>query len=235
MRHIGRICGPRVSRRSVDRGAARSSAQDKPPAAKTTGQAGRRRRPSRRRRGAQDRSHPGDQGRRDRRQGPDHRVHLHRQEHGRIGPHHLRRAARVAAARSRPSTRSSSPAPRARSSRRVDTKNFSGPISKSILLVSNDPDRPQLNLFVKATVKPYVDILPTGVRALLGRQGRHRRRRTSSSFPRRRPSSRRSPRRRSRTSRRRSLPPARRTRSPDVRASSTNCTSPSRATRPRGC
>ena len=44
----------------------------------------------------------------------------------------------------------------------VDTKNFSGPISKSILLVSNDPDRPQLNLFVKATVKPYVDILPTG-------------------------------------------------------------------------
>ena len=44
----------------------------------------------------------------------------------------------------------------------VDTKNFSGPISKSILLISNDPDRPQLNLFVKATVKPYVDILPTG-------------------------------------------------------------------------
>ena len=44
----------------------------------------------------------------------------------------------------------------------VDTKNFSGPISKSILLISNDPDRPQLNLFVKAIVKPYVDILPTG-------------------------------------------------------------------------
>jgi hypothetical protein len=44
----------------------------------------------------------------------------------------------------------------------VDTKNFSGPISKSILLVSNDPDRPQLNLFIKAMVKPFVDILPTG-------------------------------------------------------------------------
>ncbi len=44
----------------------------------------------------------------------------------------------------------------------VDTKNFSGPISKSILLVSNDPDRPQLNLFIKATVKPYVDVMPTG-------------------------------------------------------------------------
>jgi hypothetical protein len=44
----------------------------------------------------------------------------------------------------------------------VDTKNFSGPISKSILLVSNDPDRPQLNLFIKATVKPFVDVMPTG-------------------------------------------------------------------------
>jgi Protein of unknown function (DUF1573) len=44
----------------------------------------------------------------------------------------------------------------------VDTKNFSGPISKSILLVSNDPDRPQLNLFIKAIVKPFVDVAPTG-------------------------------------------------------------------------
>ncbi|MGE5276738.1 MAG: DUF1573 domain-containing protein [Acidobacteriota bacterium] len=44
----------------------------------------------------------------------------------------------------------------------VDTKNFSGPISKSILLVSNDPDRPQLNLFIKAVVKPFVDVMPTG-------------------------------------------------------------------------
>jgi len=42
----------------------------------------------------------------------------------------------------------------------VDTKTFSGPISKSILLVSNDPDRPQMNLFIKATVKPFVDVLP---------------------------------------------------------------------------
>ncbi|MFN2387335.1 MAG: DUF1573 domain-containing protein [Thermoanaerobaculia bacterium] len=42
----------------------------------------------------------------------------------------------------------------------VDTKTFSGPISKSILLVSNDPDRPQMNLFVKANVKPFVDVLP---------------------------------------------------------------------------
>ncbi len=42
----------------------------------------------------------------------------------------------------------------------VDTKSFSGPISKSVLLVSNDPERGQINLFIKATVKPFVDILP---------------------------------------------------------------------------
>ena len=42
----------------------------------------------------------------------------------------------------------------------VDTKSFSGPISKSVLLVSNDPERGQINLFVKAVVKPFVDILP---------------------------------------------------------------------------
>jgi hypothetical protein len=42
----------------------------------------------------------------------------------------------------------------------VDTKSFSGPISKSLLVLSNDPDRPQVNLFIKATVKPFVDVLP---------------------------------------------------------------------------
>src|SRR5262245_8779495 len=42
----------------------------------------------------------------------------------------------------------------------VDTKSFSGPISKSVLLVSNDPERGQINLFIKANVKPFVDILP---------------------------------------------------------------------------
>ena len=42
----------------------------------------------------------------------------------------------------------------------IDTKSFSGPISKSVLVVSNDPDRPQMNLFVKAIVKPFVDIAP---------------------------------------------------------------------------
>ena len=42
----------------------------------------------------------------------------------------------------------------------VDTKSFSGPISKSVLVVSNDPERPQMNLFVKAVVKPFVDVAP---------------------------------------------------------------------------
>lgn len=42
----------------------------------------------------------------------------------------------------------------------VDTKSFSGPIAKNILVVSNDPDRPQINLFIKALVKPFVDVLP---------------------------------------------------------------------------
>jgi hypothetical protein len=42
----------------------------------------------------------------------------------------------------------------------VDTKSFSGPISKSVLVVSNDPERPQVNLFIKAMVKPFVDVAP---------------------------------------------------------------------------
>jgi hypothetical protein len=42
----------------------------------------------------------------------------------------------------------------------VDTKSFSGPISKSVLVVSNDPERPQVNLFIKAIVKPFVDVAP---------------------------------------------------------------------------
>jgi hypothetical protein len=42
----------------------------------------------------------------------------------------------------------------------VDTKSFSGPISKSVLVVSNDPERPQMNLFIKAIVKPFVDVAP---------------------------------------------------------------------------
>ena len=42
----------------------------------------------------------------------------------------------------------------------VDTKNFSGPITKTVSVVSNDPETPQLALTIKAIVKPYVEVAP---------------------------------------------------------------------------
>jgi len=45
---------------------------------------------------------------------------------------------------------------------KVETKNFSGPISKSATVTSNDPANPNMTLVLKAIVKPYVDILPQG-------------------------------------------------------------------------
>ncbi len=44
----------------------------------------------------------------------------------------------------------------------VDTKNFSGPISKTALLITDDPTMPQKTLFLSAVVKPFVDALPYG-------------------------------------------------------------------------
>ncbi len=44
----------------------------------------------------------------------------------------------------------------------VDTKNFSGPISKTALLITDDPAVPQKTLFLSAVVKPFVDTLPYG-------------------------------------------------------------------------
>ncbi|HVO49812.1 MAG TPA: DUF1573 domain-containing protein [Thermoanaerobaculia bacterium] len=44
----------------------------------------------------------------------------------------------------------------------VDTKNFSGPISKTALLITDDPTVPQKTLFLSAVVKPFVDALPYG-------------------------------------------------------------------------
>lgn len=44
----------------------------------------------------------------------------------------------------------------------VDTKNFSGPISKTALLLTDDPTTPQMTLFLSATVKPFVEVLPYG-------------------------------------------------------------------------
>jgi hypothetical protein len=42
----------------------------------------------------------------------------------------------------------------------VDTKNFSGPITKTVSVVSNDPEQPQVNLTIKAIVKPFVEVEP---------------------------------------------------------------------------
>ncbi len=43
---------------------------------------------------------------------------------------------------------------------KIDTKEFSGPITKSVLVVSNDPERPTLRLLARADVSPVVNILP---------------------------------------------------------------------------
>jgi len=43
---------------------------------------------------------------------------------------------------------------------KLETKDFKGPINKTITVVSNDPETPQARLFLKATVKAIVDLLP---------------------------------------------------------------------------
>lgn len=53
----------------------------------------------------------------------------------------------------------------------VDTKNFQGPISKTALVLSDDPTTPQTTIFLTANVKPYVETLPYGffrIQALTG-------------------------------------------------------------------
>ncbi len=42
----------------------------------------------------------------------------------------------------------------------VDTTNFNGPIAKSLLVLTNDPEVPNLSLVVKAEVQPHVEVLP---------------------------------------------------------------------------
>lgn len=42
----------------------------------------------------------------------------------------------------------------------VDTTAFSGPISKAVLVFSNDPLNPQVNLVVKAEVRSFVEVVP---------------------------------------------------------------------------
>jgi hypothetical protein len=42
----------------------------------------------------------------------------------------------------------------------VDTTGFSGPISKALLVFSNDPGAPQVNLVIKADVRAFIEVLP---------------------------------------------------------------------------
>ncbi|MEO6326674.1 MAG: DUF1573 domain-containing protein, partial [Thermoanaerobaculia bacterium] len=53
----------------------------------------------------------------------------------------------------------------------VDTKNFQGAISKTALVISDDPTTPQVTLFLTANVKPYIEAQPFGffrIQALTG-------------------------------------------------------------------
>lgn len=43
---------------------------------------------------------------------------------------------------------------------RVDTSAFSGPISKAVLVFSNDPATPQVNLVIKAEVRSFIEVKP---------------------------------------------------------------------------
>jgi hypothetical protein len=43
---------------------------------------------------------------------------------------------------------------------KLDTKDFAGPISKSILIMTNDPREPTVSVVIKADVRPYVEVLP---------------------------------------------------------------------------
>jgi hypothetical protein len=42
----------------------------------------------------------------------------------------------------------------------VDTTGFAGPISKAVLVFSNDPAAPQTNLVIKADVRSFIDVVP---------------------------------------------------------------------------
>lgn len=42
----------------------------------------------------------------------------------------------------------------------LDTSEFSGPISKSILIMTNDPENPTVTAVIKTVVHPYVEVLP---------------------------------------------------------------------------
>jgi hypothetical protein len=43
---------------------------------------------------------------------------------------------------------------------KLETQDFSGPISKSILIMTNDPQDPTMTVVIKTVVHPYVEVLP---------------------------------------------------------------------------
>jgi len=43
---------------------------------------------------------------------------------------------------------------------KLETKDFSGPISKSILIMTNDPAEPTVSVVIKCNVQPFVEVLP---------------------------------------------------------------------------
>ncbi len=43
---------------------------------------------------------------------------------------------------------------------KLDTSDFSGPVSKSILVMTNDPQDPTVTVVIKATVRPFIEVLP---------------------------------------------------------------------------
>ena len=45
-------------------------------------------------------------------------------------------------------------------SAKLDTKDFAGPVSKSILVMTDDPQNPTVTLVIKADIRPFVEILP---------------------------------------------------------------------------
>lgn len=43
---------------------------------------------------------------------------------------------------------------------KLDTSSFTGPISKSVAVFTNDPDNPKIQLVMKAEVQPFITLLP---------------------------------------------------------------------------
>jgi hypothetical protein len=43
---------------------------------------------------------------------------------------------------------------------KLDTADFSGAISKSILIMTNDPQEPTVSVVIKSNVEPYIEVLP---------------------------------------------------------------------------